>query len=411
MWMKASYVMISVLAGLSWSTQAFAQQRITCPDKTQRVTIDLKQIQIEYNASGFAGTLASLGALSAHFSVDQKVLQQASAATQQWNEFLKGLVAGYNSCAITNQQYVDSLKHIYPRLKEDAAGLEEIRKVVSEGRKADEKRLKSLLDSYFANLRQFAGVTGNEIIVERITAVIEKNTADVLKKQDTTLEVLATVQKQLDAIARNQKEAPIATPAQVKKEVGAIKEKLLAKADEAQAAFEKGYDLFQRYRFADAIPSFKEALKIIPLSDFYMALGKSFLALPDLAEAEKTYTEGLRQSISSKDEKNEAIFSNQLGHVLRNKADLDGALRYAQRALTIDEKVYGSDHPTVAIRVNNIGTILQAKGDLDGALRYTERALKILEKNYGAENPQTKIVARNLQSIKIQSKREGVSKD
>ena len=196
MGMKARYVLLFVLVGLSWSTQAFAQQRITCPDKTQRITIDLKQIQIQYNASSFAGTLASLGALSARLSVEQKVLQQASAATQQWNEFLKGLVAGYNSCAITNQQYADSLKRIYPRLKEDAAGLEEIRKVVSEGRKADEKRLKSLLDSYFANLRQFASNSGSEIIIERITAVVEKSTDRVLER--------------LDELERNLKQTPIA---------------------------------------------------------------------------------------------------------------------------------------------------------------------------------------------------------
>ena len=88
------------------------------------------------------------------------------------------------------------------------------------------------------------------------------------------------------------KQTPIATPAQVKKEVSAIKEKLLAKADEAQAAYDKGYDLYQRYRFAEAIPSLKEALKIIQLPDFYLALGNAYLALPDLAEAEKTTQKG-----------------------------------------------------------------------------------------------------------------------
>src|SRR5262245_56364146 len=185
MGMKARCLMFFVLVGVCWPISSFAQQRITCPDKTQRITIDLKQIQIQYNASSFAGTLASLGALSAHVSVEQKVLQQASAATQQWNEFLKGLVAGYNSCAITDQQYADSLKRIYPRLKDDAAGLEEIRKAVSDGRQADEKRLKSLLDSYFANLRQFARASGKEITIEQITAVIESNTAKVLNKEDT----------------------------------------------------------------------------------------------------------------------------------------------------------------------------------------------------------------------------------
>jgi hypothetical protein len=135
---KARYIVTFILVGLSWPTQALTQQRITCPDKTQRIAIDLKQLQIDYSASSFAGTLASLGVLSGHFSVEQKVLQQASEATQQWNEFLKGLVAGYNSCVITDQQYADSLKRIYPRMKEDAAGLEEIRRVIW-----DVKRMRS----------------------------------------------------------------------------------------------------------------------------------------------------------------------------------------------------------------------------------------------------------------------------
>src|SRR5262249_17281114 len=99
------------------------------------------------------------------------------------------------------------------------------------------------------------------------------------------------------------------------------------------------------------------------------------------------------------------------GIILRDKGDLDGALRHTQRTLDINERVYGPDHPKVAILANNIGQILQAKGDLDGALRNTERALKILEKNYGTENPQTKIVAKNLQSIKNQSKGQSLSKD
>jgi hypothetical protein len=37
--------MLFVLVGSSWSTQPFAQQRITCPDNTQRITIDLKKIK------------------------------------------------------------------------------------------------------------------------------------------------------------------------------------------------------------------------------------------------------------------------------------------------------------------------------------------------------------------------------
>jgi Tetratricopeptide repeat len=49
--------------------------------------------------------------------------------------------------------------------------------------------------------------------------------------------------------------------------------------------------------------------------------------------------------------------------------------------------VYGSDHPDVARDANNIGAILQTRRDLDGALGYAQRALKINEKVYGPEHP------------------------
>ena len=47
--------------------------------------------------------------------------------------------------------------------------------------------------------------------------------------------------------------------------------------------------------------------------------------------------------------------------ILNDKGDLDGALRYTQRALTINEKVYGPDHPNVAIDANNIGRFLRIR--------------------------------------------------
>jgi tetratricopeptide (TPR) repeat protein len=79
---------------------------------------------------------------------------------------------------------------------------------------------------------------------------------------------------------------------------------------------------------------------------------------------------------------------------------MEGALSYSQRALKIDEKVYGPDHPTVATIASNIGQILQDKGDLEGALSYSQRALKILENSYGPDNPRTKQVADNVEAIK-----------
>src|ERR1700691_4529842 len=96
---------------------AAAQKKGSCPDG-EHLEIDVKQISIQYDASSFAGTLSSLSVLGAHLEVAPKRLQEAAVATQQWDEFLKGLAAGYNSCAISRQQYAEGLTRIYPRIKE-----------------------------------------------------------------------------------------------------------------------------------------------------------------------------------------------------------------------------------------------------------------------------------------------------
>ena len=101
---------------------------VHCPDG-DHIQIDVSQIAIKYDASSFAGTLSSLSVLSPRLQVVPKQLQEAAAATQQWNEFVKGLTSGYNSCAVTRQQYADGLNRIYPRLKEHAAELDTIRKI------------------------------------------------------------------------------------------------------------------------------------------------------------------------------------------------------------------------------------------------------------------------------------------
>ena len=96
---------------------------------------------------------------------------------------------------------------------------------------------------------------------------------------------------------------------------------------------------------------------------------------------------------------NVAIHANNIGAILQAQGDLEGAFEWAQRALAFDEKVYGPEHPNVAIVANNIGQILQAQGDLEGALEWTKRALAIGEQAYGPEHPDVAIRANNIGTI------------
>ena len=215
---RASGVLIALLLFVSPCT---AQKKVTCADG-DRIIIDVKEISIKYDASSFAGTLSSLSVLGARLEVAPKKLQEAAVATQQWDEFLKGLAAGYNSCAITKQQYNDGLNRIYPRLKEDASGLEAIRKELAAGQKADTKRLQQLVGSFYANLQQFAKDSGSEVVLERIQAVSEQiasGNEKILKRQSTDTNVITTKEDQILALLKESNEtnqkAPLPTPSEV----------------------------------------------------------------------------------------------------------------------------------------------------------------------------------------------------
>ena len=58
-----------------------------------------------------------------------------------------------------------------------------------------------------------------------------------------------------------------------------------------------------------------------------------------------------------------------------------------RRALAIDEKSFGPEHPNVATRLNNLAQLLQATNRLAEAEPLMRRALAIFEKSLGPEHP------------------------
>src|SRR5580658_5679317 len=246
---------------------ASGQKKIACPDG-EHIEIDVRQIAIQYDASSFAGTLSSLSVLGARLDVKPTKLQEAAAATQQWDEFLKGLAAGYNSCAITRQQYADGVTRIYPRLKEDGAQLEEMRKTIAAGQKADPKQLQGLVDSFYGNLRQFAQESGKGIVLERIAALSNQVTSSAQGIQQQQKRDTESILAKLNELEDANKQAPLPTPEHVGQHISELRKSLVAKADDAETAYNKGYALFDQYHFVEAIPYLRQALADVPLPDF-----------------------------------------------------------------------------------------------------------------------------------------------
>lgn len=398
---------------------------ITCPSGEQRLSLDVKKLTLQYETEGWVGTFNSLGAL-----VGTKVertairLQEAAEATQQWNEMLKGLAEGYNKCVLTKDQYAEGLKRIYPRLKEDTLALDSLRVELVAGRKINETKLKLILDNYFKNIKRFSTLSGNEDILERITAVGDRLKDTVTENTQILLAEQQSLGQQLANIERILRQAPIPGP----EEVGSkIKKRILARAWEAEEAYTKGYGLFMRYKFIKALPYLKEATEIIPLPEFFLALGHSWYFISNFPKAEQAYRDGLevakresdhemlallngRMGLVLKDQGDltaldfakhalaidEANFGprdfrvaatlNIIGQILKDQGDLVGAMDYYQRGMAIDRTVFGPVSPIVATDLNNIGQILKDQGDLAGALKYTQRALAIVRASFGPKH-------------------------
>lgn len=337
-----------------WATPAQAARKITCAEDGVRYEIDVQEIAIRYQATGLEATLSGLGVLGARVAIAPKTLQQAAVATQKLNEFVKALATGYNSCAISKKAYAEGIQGLLPAMRSDGKALESLRQQLLADRRVDATQLAKLLESYNKKLERLAKISGKSIDYERIGAIVDeqlgKHTASILQGQKTSQDVILA---RLEQLERGRKETPLPTPQQVKTEISAIKQQLLVKADEAEAAYNQGYALMQRYRFAEAIPHLEKALALVKLPDFYLALGSAYLDLPELDKAERILREGLAQMDESGAAEAMANLSSLLGTVLLAKGDLDGALAYTQRALKILTQIYGPDNPSTRTAAGN----------------------------------------------------------
>jgi len=69
-----------------------------------------------------------------------------------------------------------------------------------------------------------------------------------------------------------------------------------------------------------------------------------------------------------------------------------------QKALAIDEKVLGKDHPDTATTYDNTAGVYDDQGDNAKALEWYQKALDIREKKLGPDHPYTK---QTKESIKL----------
>lgn len=193
--------------------------------------------------------------------------------------------------------------------------------------------------------------------------------------------------------------------------VAGYTESLEVELDVASRLFNNvGVYLWSRAQYVEAKGLYEQALRIdevaygpehpkvaIRLSN----LGTVLQNLGDLQGARENTARALRidEVALGPEHPSVAIRLNNLGTVLQKLGDFEGARDSIERALTIDEATYGPDHPEVAIELSNLGTVLRALGDLEGARRSAERALTIDETAYGVDHQNVAIRLGNLGAL------------
>ena len=107
----------------------------------------------------------------------------------------------------------------------------------------------------------------------------------------------------------------------------------------------------------------------------------------------------VNERLRGKDHPNTLISANILAELLRRKGDYASAEPLYRRTLNTQERVLGNDHPDTLTSVNNLALLFANKGDDAGAELLYRRALEARERLLGKEHPDTLNSLNNLAGL------------
>ena len=167
----------------------------------------------------------------------------------------------------------------------------------------------------------------------------------------------------------------------------------------ADAALFLGQSLYQQRKFKQSAVAYQRCLQIRPDDAKVLnSTANSLSQAGDYAAAEPLYRRALAidEKALGPDHPLVAMRLENLAALLDAKGDYAGAEPLYRRALAIDEKALGPDHPNVAGTLNNLAQLLRKKGDYATAEPLLRRALAIFEKALGPDDPVTRMTKKNL---------------
>jgi tetratricopeptide (TPR) repeat protein len=134
-------------------------------------------------------------------------------------------------------------------------------------------------------------------------------------------------------------------------------------------------------KYGKAIGYFEKALAI-----YKKVHGEEYLSTTNDYNRFAEYDYKLLRDISMN---GTAAIYNNLGLVYEAKWQYDKAIEYYEKALVIQKKTVGEDHPDTVNSYNNLGGAYYEKGQYDKAIEYYEKALAIQKEVLGEEHPDT----------------------
>jgi tetratricopeptide (TPR) repeat protein len=170
----------------------------------------------------------------------------------------------------------------------------------------------------------------------------------------------------------------------------------------ADTAFFLGESLYEEGKYQEAAMAYQRCLQLRPDDAIVLNnLGDSLMAAGDYTGAEPPLRRALAidEKALGRDHPNMAIDLNSIAILLEHQRDYAGAELLLRRALAIDEKTLGPDHPQVAGGLNNLGLLLEHEGDYTGAELLFRRALAINEKALGPNHPHVAVALSYLASL------------
>lgn len=101
-----------ILLGMAYLVYDYLKDHphtISCEDG-ERQTVAFGDLQLKYSSNKISLEVQVMNKLKLRPEIDPKVLQTAYESTQNWDQFLKGLIVGFNGCAIGKADYAKILQ-------------------------------------------------------------------------------------------------------------------------------------------------------------------------------------------------------------------------------------------------------------------------------------------------------------